>query len=93
MINPQFAALSDVKQKGWEGCLSIPGIRALVPRYSEIEITYTNEQSERVVLVLTDFVARVFQHEYDHLDGKVYLDSIESTLDIVAESEYLKLFA
>ncbi len=93
MINPQFAVLSDVKQKGWEGCLSIPGIRALVPRYSEIEITYTNEQSERVVLVLTDFVARVFQHEYDHLDGKVYLDSIESTLDIVAESEYLKLFA
>ncbi|MDD5323254.1 MAG: peptide deformylase, partial [Methylococcales bacterium] len=42
MINPAFYALSDIKEKDWEGCLSIPGIRALVPRYQEIQISYTD---------------------------------------------------
>jgi len=91
MINPSFSALSENKEKGWEGCLSIPGIRALVPRYTEIKISYTNEQNQPVELIASDFVARVFQHEYDHLDGKVYLDSVLNNQDIVAETEYFKL--
>jgi peptide deformylase len=91
MINPSFSALSENKVKGWEGCLSIPSIRALVPRYTEIKISYTNEQNQPVELIASDFVARVFQHEYDHLDGKVYLDSVLDNQDIVAESEYFKL--
>jgi len=91
MINPSFSALSENKVKGWEGCLSIPSIRALVPRYTEIKISYTNEQNRPIELIASDFVARVFQHEYDHLDGKVYLDSILDNQDIVAESEYFKL--
>ncbi|MEQ1528649.1 MAG: peptide deformylase [Methylococcales bacterium] len=93
MINPSFQPLSAAKEKGWEGCLSIPGIRALVPRYRQIAVTYSNEQGEPVSITLTDFVARVFQHEYDHLDGKVYLDSVENNVDIMAETEYLKLSA
>ncbi|MCL7420928.1 MAG: peptide deformylase [Methylobacter sp.] len=91
MINPAFEALSDHKEKDWEGCLSIPGIRALVPRYREILIRYTDQQGERVELRLDGFVARVFQHEYDHLEGRVYLDSVEDNRDIVSESEYFKL--
>jgi peptide deformylase len=93
MINPRFQVLSEAKEKGWEGCLSVPSIRALVPRYTSIEIHYLNEQGEAQNAQLEGFVARVFQHEFDHLQGKVFLDSVESNQDIVAESEYLKLGA
>ncbi len=92
MINPVFKALSYTKEKDWEGCLSIPGIRALVPRYKTILVHYTDEQGRPIKQKLEDFVARVFQHEADHLEGKVYLDRIESTADIISESEYCKLF-
>jgi len=91
MINPRFVALDEHKEKGWEGCLSVPSIRALVPRYTAIDIHYVNEQGEELTVQLTDFVARVFQHEFDHLVGKVFLDSVESNQDIIAESEYFKL--
>ena len=91
MINPRFVALSEEKEKGWEGCLSIHGIRALVPRYTAIEVTYTNIEGHAVQQQFDSFVARIFQHEYDHLEGKVYLDRVEDNQDIVAESEYFKL--
>jgi peptide deformylase len=91
MINPSFHALTEHKEKGWEGCLSIPSIRALVPRYIAIKIDYLDEQGNEQTAELHDFVARVFQHEFDHLQGKVFLDSVENNQDIVAESEYFKL--
>jgi peptide deformylase len=91
MINPAFKTLSDAREKDWEGCLSIPGIRALVPRYKEILIDYTNQQGVLVETRLEGFVARVFQHEFDHLEGKVYLDRVEDNRDIFAESEYFKI--
>lgn len=91
MINPDFQVLSEAKEKGWEGCLSIPGIRALVPRYLKIAVQFTDQQGQRVDMALDGFVARVFQHEFDHLDGKVYLDSVEDSRDIIAESEYFKI--
>ena len=93
MINPSFKARSENRQKDWEGCLSIPGIRALVPRYTEIGVQYTDERGEVIELMLDGFIARVFQHEVDHLDGIVYLDRVEDNRDIIAESEYLKLIA
>ncbi len=91
MINPRFQALTEHKEKDWEGCLSVPSIRALVPRYTAIKIHYLNEQGEEKTAELDGFVARVFQHELDHLQGKVFLDSVESNQDIFAESEYLKI--
>ena len=91
MINPDFTALADEKEKGWEGCLSIPGIRAQVPRYTQIAVNYQDLQGDIQQLELTGFVARVFQHEYDHLDGLVYLDRVETNRDIIAESEFQKL--
>ena len=91
MINPGFQTMSDIREKDWEGCLSIPGIRALVPRYIEILINYTNQQGILVEARLEGFVARIFQHEFDHLEGKVYLDRVEDNRDIFAESEYLKM--
>ncbi|MDA1343614.1 MAG: peptide deformylase [Proteobacteria bacterium] len=92
MINPVFEALSDDQEKDWEGCLSIPGIRALVPRYKAIQVQYSDEQGCAIEQKLEGFVARVFQHEADHLDGKVYLDRVKSSADIISESEYFKLF-
>ena len=93
MLNPAFQALSDVKEKSWEGCLSIPSIRALVPRYQSIVAQYTDLQGVFRELELNGFVARIFQHECDHLDGKVYLDRVEDNADIISEHEYYKLIA
>ncbi|MBW4636919.1 MAG: peptide deformylase [Gloeocapsa sp. UFS-A4-WI-NPMV-4B04] len=90
MINPQVLAHSSEVVKGWEGCLSIPEIRGYVPRYEAIEIEYTDRNGKLQKQELTDFVARIFQHEYDHLNGIVFLDRLESTHDIITEQEYQK---
>ena len=91
MINPQIISHSPEAEKDWEGCLSVPMIRGLVPRYREIEVEYTDRQGDRQNVKLTDFVARIFQHEYDHLQGKVFLDRVETNCDLVSESEYYKI--
>ncbi len=93
MLNPEFTALTETMEKDWEGCLSIPGIRALVPRYQAIQVIYTDLTGQRCMLELQGFVARVFQHEYDHLNGMVYLDRVESNRDIISEQAFLKLLA
>lgn len=93
MINPSFQALSKDQEKDWEGCLSIPGIRALVPRYKYIEVNYTDAAGNSVKRSFDDFIARVFQHEYDHLNGLVFLDRVEDNQDIISEKEFYKLLA
>jgi peptide deformylase len=91
MINPGYQVLSNVTEKDWEGCLSIPGIRALVPRHKDILIHYADERGFLIETRLSGFVARIFQHEFDHLEGITYLDRVENNRDIIAESEYFKL--
>ena len=93
MVNPLFEVVDASLRKDWEGCLSVPGIRALVPRYRAIRVNYQNSQGQSVELALEDFPARVFQHEFDHLQGLVYLDRVENNRDIIAESEFFKLIA
>ena len=90
MINPKIISYGDEIVKGWEGCLSIPGIRGLVPRYQQIAVEYTDRQGNYQRRELTDFVARIFQHELDHLDGIPFVDRLESTKDMVTEQEYQK---
>ncbi|MEO1429413.1 MAG: peptide deformylase [Cyanobacteria bacterium J06632_19] len=91
MINPRIIDCSDEMVKGWEGCLSIPGIRGLVPRHRSIKVEYTDRYGNLNHQELTEFVARIFQHEYDHFEGLVFLDRVESTLDIATEQEYQNL--
>ena len=91
MINPKILSHSDQTVKDWEGCLSIPGIRGLVPRYRAIEVEYTDRKGKRQHQELKDFVARIFQHELDHLDGILFVDRLKSTLDLVTEQEYQRL--
>jgi peptide deformylase len=63
-----------------------------VPRFKAIQVQYNDELGGAIEQKLEGFVARVFQHEADHLEGKVYLDRVESSADIISESEYFKLF-
>ena len=91
MINPRIVAYSPEIVKDWEGCLSIPGIRGLVPRYQAIEVEYTNRNGQVQRQELADFVARILQHELDHLDGIVFVDRLESTQDLFTEQEYQRL--
>lgn len=93
MINPKILSSSTEVVKGWEGCLSIPGIRGLVPRHQAIEIEYSDRNGKLHKQELTDFVARIFQHELNHLDGIVFVDRLQSTHDLITEQEYQKLLA
>ena len=88
MINPQIISHGEKIVKDWEGCLSVPGLRGLVTRYKEIEVEYITRDGELKGQVLTDFVARIFQHELDHLDGKLFIDRIDNEQDIYTEAEY-----
>lgn len=93
LINPQIISHSNEMLKEWEGCLSLPNIRAQVPRYRSVEVLYTDRDGNENTVTYHDFVARIFQHEYDHLIGKVFIDRVESTLDIVMEQEYQRIMA
>lgn len=92
VINPKIISRSDEMVKDWEGCLSIPGIRGLVPRHKSIVVEYTTRNEGKKREELEDFIARIFQHEYDHLNGIVFLDRLESVSDMITEKEYIKLF-
>ncbi len=72
LINPVITALDDQKVDGWEGCLSVPGLRGLVPRYSKIRYTGFDQYGDPIDRTVDGFHARVVQHECDHLLGKLY---------------------
>lgn len=91
IINPVIKSMSDEKVKDWEGCLSIPGIRGIVPRARSIEVEYTNQYGKRIQKQFDDFIARIFQHEYDHIEGIVFLDRLETNNDLVTEKEFLRI--
>ena len=91
LINPHVISVSDESVKDWEGCLSLPGIRARVPRYTQVEVSYFDRDGKKQHAIFKDFLARLFQHEYDHLIATVFLDRMESTKDVVMEKEYQRL--
>ena len=72
LINPTIKPLSNEKQLGWEGCLSLPGLIGKVPRYTEIQYSATAPDGSQIDCIAKDFHARVVQHECDHLDGILY---------------------
>ena len=90
MINPEIFWASEEKEKGWEGCLSIPGIRGVVPRHRRIGVRYLTRTGELREEEYADFLARVFQHEFDHVQGMLFIDRVESTLELMTEKEYLR---
>jgi peptide deformylase len=72
LCNPVIEPLSDVIEEGWEGCLSVPGLRGVVPRWRDIRYAGWDERGVRFEREVTGFHARVVQHECDHLDGILY---------------------
>jgi len=91
LINPRIIKKSKNKEKGWEGCLSIPSIRGKVSRHTKIEVQYTTIDGIKKNVVFEDFIARIFQHEYDHLKGKLYIDRVKSSKDLISEEVYFKI--
>jgi peptide deformylase len=74
LINPQVTVLDASTVEDWEGCLSIPEMRGVVPRFKQLRVVAVSRQGESLDFVASDFHARVIQHETDHLKGEVYLD-------------------
>lgn len=72
LLNPALAPLSDVREEGWEGCLSVPGLRGVVERWSSIRYTGFDPDGAPIDRIAEGFHARVVQHECDHLIGKLY---------------------
>ncbi len=72
LINPELTPLGDDLEEGWEGCLSIPGMRGLVPRYRQLRYTGVDAAANPIDRIVSGFHARVVQHEVDHLDGILY---------------------
>jgi peptide deformylase len=72
LINPVLTPLGEEMEEGWEGCLSVPGMRGSVPRYKRLRYAGYDEKGQRFEREVSDFHARVVQHEVDHLDGILY---------------------
>jgi peptide deformylase len=87
LINPQVTVLDASTVEDWEGCLSIPEMRGMVPRFRQLRVTALGRQGQALDFLANDFHARVIQHETDHLKGEVYLDRMSNlrTLSHLAE--------
>ena len=72
LINPVLEPLATDKEEDWEGCLSVPGMRGMVPRFRHLRYAGCDAQGQRFERVVEGFHARVVQHECDHLDGILY---------------------
>ena len=72
LINPKLTPMDDAIEEGWEGCLSVPGMRGLVPRFLNLRYQGFDEKGKRLDRTVSDFHARVVQHECDHLAGILY---------------------
>ena len=93
VINPEIVPLDDGKAEGWEGCLSIPDIRGMVPRFTDIRLKALDREGKAIELRLKNFPARVAQHETDHLDGVLFFDRMSSMRTLTFLDEYSRFHA
>ncbi len=93
LINPELLVIGDQTVEGWEGCLSIPDIRGRVPRAQHVKVSALDRTGKRFELDLTDFPARVVQHENDHLDGVLFFDRMRSLETLTYLEEYSRYHA
>jgi peptide deformylase len=87
LVNPVVTPIGEERVHGWEGCLSIPGLRGVVPRFERVRLDALDRDGRPYAAEASGFFARVIQHECDHLNGKVYLDGMEDlrTLSFLRE--------
>lgn len=90
LINPHYEPLTEEKEEGWEGCLSIPDLRGSVPRYEKIRVTGLDRKGNAVDFKATGFFAVVLQHEIDHLQGILYVDRMKDLKTLAFLKEHYK---
>ncbi len=88
VINPKITVLDETEQGFWEGCLSVPELRGLVHRPRKIKVDYLDENAKPQEIVAEGFLATVFQHELDHLAGKLFVDKIKDLTQFAFTEEY-----
>ena len=88
LANPLVEPLADDMSEGWEGCLSVPGLRGLVPRYERIRYSGVTPMGETIEREVEGFHSRVVQHEFDHLDGILYPQRMTDMTKLIFESEF-----
>jgi peptide deformylase len=93
IVNPEIAANTATREEGWEGCLSIPDIRGMVPRLTDILVRALDRHGRPIELRLRNFTARVAQHEADHLDGILFFDRMTSMASLTFLEEYSRYHA
>jgi peptide deformylase len=93
VVNPEIVSNTNAREEGWEGCLSIPDIRGLVPRSTDILVKALDREGQPMELRLRGFPARVVQHETDHLDGVLFLDRMTSMQSLTYLEEYSRYHA
>lgn len=91
LINPVITALEETMADAWEGCLSLPGLRGLVPRYQRIKYSGFDALGQPFEIEASDFHARVVQHECDHLDGILYPRRIKDLRQFAYTDELMQL--
>ena len=89
-INPTITVIEQETAGYWEGCLSIPNLRGFVERPQNIKVTYVDRSGKPASLDAHGFIATVFQHEFDHLDGILYVDRISDKSLFAFEEEFLE---
>lgn len=90
VINPEVTFLSKEEEEDDEGCLSVPELRGLVPRFSHLKLKALDRHGKPMNFELHHFPARIVQHELDHLDGKFYLDRLPDNSSLMTFDEWLK---
>jgi peptide deformylase len=88
LINPEVTLVDEPVHEGWEGCLSIPDIRGLVPRAGRVRVAAHDRTGVRVTFTASGLPARVIQHETDHLDGILFFDRMRSLQSLAFMDEY-----
>jgi peptide deformylase len=87
-INPVLTVIDPLTAGYWEGCLSIPGMMGFVERPQHVRVDYTDERGAAQTMTLKGFLATVFQHEFDHLWGHLYVDRLKDPSLFAFEAEY-----
>lgn len=93
VINPEIIPNTTTVEEGWEGCLSIPDIRGMVPRHTDITLKAIDRTGKNVELRLRGFPARVAQHETDHLDGVLFFDRMTSMQTLTYLEEFSRYWS
>jgi len=90
LVNPEISPIGRHTEEDWEGCLSIPDLRGMVPRHDHVRVKAYDRTGKRIELEANGYMARVIQHEFDHLDGVLFLDRMKSFQTLSFLDEYAR---